>query len=207
MMQDDLLKSMALVWVQGDPDDILLLTFTNKAANEMKQRVTELTQNQPGFAGTFHSFCVRVLRVDGENIEIPRDFLIYDEQDSRDAIKQIIVDLNLDKNSIKPQAVSSIISEAKSQMISANQYGEFIKGNFQETVHKIYIEYEKFLNQVGALDFEDLLLKTVRLFSDETGVLAKWQRMLTHVLVDEWQDTNKIQYKLTKQKEFLTTNY
>ncbi len=181
------------------PDNILLLTFTNKAAGEMRQRVVSLTKQKPSFAGTFHSFCVRILRIDGDKLGIPKDFLIYDESDQVDAIKEILLDLNLSKDSYKPKAIASAISSAKTQMLSPVQYAEVVQGDWQEMVFKVYTQYEKYLKEVGALDFDDLLLKTVKLFDDNPDVLSKWQSRLTHVFVDEWQDTNKIQYNLAKQ--------
>jgi DNA helicase-2/ATP-dependent DNA helicase PcrA len=179
------------------PQNVLLLTFTNKAADEMKERVIKLTKQAPAFAGTFHSFCARALRIDGEHIDIFKNFLIYDEQDSKEAIKEIIDNLDLSKDKIKPAAIASAISDAKTQMLSPVQYGEMAKGDWQEAVFKIYVEYEKYLKEAGALDFDDLLLKTVKLF-EEDPILQKWQERLTHVFVDEWQDTNKVQYLLTK---------
>ena len=142
----------------------LLLTFTNKAANEMKNRITSLTKTEPGFAGTFHSFCVRVLRIDGEQIDIPKNFLIYDDYDQKEIIADIIDELNLDKDTVKPAVIAAQISEAKSNMLKPLQYAEIIKGDFQEKVFKIYLEYEKKLKNIGALDFDDLLLKAVELF-------------------------------------------
>jgi len=180
------------------PNNILLLTFTNKAAGEMKARVEKLTSTSPLFAGTFHSFCAKLLRIDGVAIGISKDFVIYDSQDSKDAISGIIEELNLSKDTVKPAAILSIISEAKSQMLSPVQYGELVKGTFQETAFKIYLKYEKLLGETGALDFDDLLLKAVTLLNNNQ-IRQKWQQKLTHVFVDEWQDTNKIQYKLTQQ--------
>ncbi len=180
-------------------ENILLLTFTNKAANEMKNRVEKLINQVPGFAGTFHSFCVRVLRIDGEKYNIPKDFVIYDDNDSKELIKTIIENFNLSTDSYNPSAILNAISQAKSQMLTPILYSEIVQGDFQETVFKIFNSYEKGLKEAHALDFDDLLLKTVSLFSEEKNVLRKWQDRLTHLLVDEWQDTNKIQYKLTKQ--------
>lgn len=180
------------------PQNVLLLTFTNKAAGEMKERVIKLTKQAPAFAGTFHSFCAKVLRIDGKHIDIPVNFLIYDEQDSKDAVKDIIANLDISTDKIKPAAIASAISDAKTQMLSPTQYGEIAKGNFQEAVFKTYVEYERYLEKAGALDFDDLLLKAVKLFEEEGSVLQKWQERLTHVFVDEWQDTNKVQYLLTK---------
>lgn len=184
---------------QGVPSDsILLLTFTNKAANEMRQRVESLTNSSPRFAGTFHSFSAKLLRIDGEKIGIPKNFLIYDTQDSASAIGQILQDLGIDDDSVKPSSLAAAISEAKNQMLSPLQYSEFAKGNWQETVFKVYLAYDKLLHEIGALDFDDLLLKAVNLLQDDKETRLKWQEKLTHVLVDEWQDTNKAQYTLTK---------
>lgn len=182
-----------------NPENVLLLTFTNKAAGEMKERVLNLTETSPSFAGTFHSFCVRILRQNGSRIDIPRDFLIYDSDDSKDVVKEILDDLNLSTDKYNPRAVHSQISEAKNQMLSPNMYAEFAKGEWQEKIFKIWLLYEKLLNKNGALDFDDLLIKTVKLFENSPETLTKWQNLLTHVFVDEWQDTNKVQYKLTKQ--------
>src|SRR3989344_3512649 len=181
------------------PENMLLLTFTNKAAGEMKDRVLRLTQQAPAFAGTFHSFCVRVLRKSGKSIDITPNFLIYDDDDSKEVIKEILNELNLSQDKYNPNAVASQISEAKNQMLTPTQYAEFIRGEFQEKVFKIWSEYEKLLKKTGALDFDDLLLETVKLFEDRNDVLNRWQEVLTHIFVDEWQDTNKVQYKLTKQ--------
>ena len=201
---------VAWIIAQGKtaPKNTLLLTFTNKAAGEMKERIRKLTKQTPGFAGTFHSFCVRVLRIDGKDIGIPSNFLIYDDQDSKDLVRQIIKNLNLSLDSHSPSSIASQISGAKSKMLSPTQYAEIATGDWQEKIFKIYTEYEKLLKESEALDFDDLLLKTVKLYKKEPKVLKKWQDRLTHVFVDEWQDTNKIQYMLTKQivgdKENLT---
>ena len=181
-----------------NPENILLLTFTNKAAGEMRERVLALTSDKPAFAGTFHSFCVKLLRIDGKNIDIDKDFIIYDSTDSKEVVKDILYDLSLSEDVYKPAGIASAISEAKSQMITPNKYAEFAQGDWQEKVFKIYTKYEKVLKDTGALDFDDLLLKTVILLDTKKEVRTKWQSSLTHILVDEWQDTNKIQYNLTK---------
>ncbi|KKU47215.1 MAG: ATP-dependent DNA helicase PcrA [Candidatus Woesebacteria bacterium GW2011_GWF2_46_8] len=178
-------------------ENALLLTFTNKAAGEMKERVTKLTGFAPPFSGTFHSFCAKLLRIDGRAIGIPPGFLIYDEADQKDLVKQILAELNLPPDSYSPGAILHDISEAKNQMLSPAQYAELIQGDWGEAVFKVYGFYEKHLKEIGALDFDDLLIKTVILLNIPQ-ILKKWQRVLTHIFVDEWQDTNKIQYTLTK---------
>jgi DNA helicase-2/ATP-dependent DNA helicase PcrA len=185
------------------PENALLLTFTNKAAGEMKERIEKLLGNKPSasshpFAATFHSFCAKVLRIDGKYIDIPPGFVIYDDQDQKDLVKQILEKFDLNTDQYNPAAILAGISDAKNQMISPSQYPDFVRGEWQEVVSKVYTEYEKSLKENGALDFDDLLIKTVVLFKKVPEVLEKWQRKLTHIFVDEWQDTNKIQYALTK---------
>jgi DNA helicase-2/ATP-dependent DNA helicase PcrA len=180
------------------PENIALLTFTNKAAAEMKQRVAELTEYKPTYAGTFHSFCVQILRRDGEALGIPRDFLIYDQNDSADIIKDALVKLNLPEDTYNPKGVAAQISDAKNQMLTPLTYSEFANSEREQNIFKIWLAYEKALKENEALDFNDLIGKTVKLFEDNKEVLNKWQNMLTHVLVDEWQDTNKVQYTLAK---------
>src|SRR3989344_967562 len=180
------------------PENALLLTFTNKASGEMKERIASLTGSTPPYSGTFHSFCAKILRIDGKHIGIYPSFLIYDEDDSKEMVKQILSEFNLSTDSYNPAAILGEISDAKNQMLSPTQYAELAPGDWGETVFKVYVAYEKALKEVGALDFDDLLIKTVELFKEVPEVLNKWQEKLTHIFVDEWQDTNKIQYALTK---------
>ncbi|CAN5342516.1 DNA helicase PcrA [soil metagenome] len=178
--------------------EVILLTFTNKAAKEMKERIGAIISDMPGFAGTFHSFCVRLLRQDGKHIGIDSNFVIYDDSDQKEIVKEIILDLNLPEDSYVPNNVLREIGSAKSQMVTANEYGEIAQGDYQENVFKVYKSYEQNLKEINALDFDDILIKSVDLLRSVPEVLEKWQKNLTHILVDEWQDTNKIQYSLTR---------
>ncbi|MBI3397306.1 UvrD-helicase domain-containing protein [Candidatus Woesebacteria bacterium] len=180
------------------PDNILLLTFTNKASTEMKVRVANLVGDPPTFAGTFHSLCARMLRMDGKEIGIPPEFIIYDESDQKDIVKSILERIGLNPQSYNPSSILNDISDAKNQMLSLNQYVEYTKGDLAETTFKVYLQYEKELKEIGALDFDDLLIKAAQLLREVPGVLVKWQDKLKYILIDEWQDTNKIQYVLTK---------
>ena len=184
------------------PHNILMLTFTNKAAGAMKERITKLIPRSLGevgpFAGTFHSFCVKILRVDGKHIGIPDDFTIYDEQDQLDAIKNIMKRLDLSTKNYNPGAVLHTISEAKNELISAIEYPQYARGYFQETVATIYVEYQKMLSENHALDFDDLLSKTVELFTKQKEILGKYQEKYRYILIDEYQDTNKAQYAISK---------
>lgn len=184
--------------------NILLMTFTNKAAKEMKERMYKLFEGLNAsnasslWAGTFHSFCVRVLRIDGGAIGIDKNFVIYDDGDQKELAKEIISDLNLPEDSYAPNNVMNEISNSKSQMVTALEYSDIAQGDYQENVAKIYNIYEKMLKDINALDFDDILIKTVDLLRTKPEILDKWQKKLTHILVDEWQDTNKIQYTLTR---------
>ncbi len=190
------------------PENCLLLTFTNKAAAEMRGRIDKLLNSTSSlaFAGTFHSFCARVLRMDGYHIGIDRNFAIYDENDQKDAIKDIISDMNLD-DSIKPKNILYAIGDAKNQGINTTTYFEIANSETTRIYAKVFLLYEKYLKENGAVDFDDLMIKMVELFG-HFEILRKWQERLTHIFVDEWQDTNKIQYKLVKmlvgKNNFLT---
>ncbi len=180
------------------PESILLLTFTNKAADEMKKRIFDLSGSIPSYSGTFHSFCVKVLRREGTALGIPSEFVIYDQTDQKDVIKDILNEMNLPIESYKPSSIGFSISEAKSIMLSPLEYEKIVRDERQEKIAAIYKRYEQILKDSAALDFDDLLLKTVSLFEQNPAVIEKWQNRLSHILVDEWQDTNKIQYTLTK---------
>ena len=131
------------------PENALLLTFTNKAANEMKERISTLTKGNTPMTGTFHSFCAKVLRIDGRHIGIPVNFIIYDEQDQKDAVKQILENADISTDQYNPASILNGISEAKNQMLSPEEYKNFVRGEWQEIVAKVYPEYEKMLKRSG----------------------------------------------------------
>jgi DNA helicase-2/ATP-dependent DNA helicase PcrA len=185
-----------------DPNNILMVTFTNKAASEMKERMQKFF-NQEGKAelptiATFHSLCAKILRIDGEKIGVPKNFLIYDSQDQKDAIKQAFEVLGVSAKEYKPSSILNTISGAKNELINESEYPQMARGHFQEVAAKVYMVYQKTLKEYGALDFDDLILKTVELFRKDPETLKKYQNKFMYVLVDEYQDTNHAQYLLTK---------
>lgn len=188
-----------------NPENILLLTFTNKAADEMKERIKKLLipnsqlliTNLP-LAGTFHFFCAKILRVEGHHRGISPRFLIFDEEDQLETIKETMKKLDLSTKNFNPSAVLATISQAKNELISPLEYPQYARGYFQETVAQIYLLYQKLLRASDALDFDDLLTEVVELFQKFPSVLEKYQNRFRHILVDEWQDTNKAQYVLTR---------
>ncbi|MFA5894813.1 MAG: UvrD-helicase domain-containing protein [Candidatus Shapirobacteria bacterium] len=189
---------------QATASQILLLTFTNKAATEMKERMQQLLgtvgkkNNQEVFAGTFHSFCCRILRKDGSHLGIRPDFVIYDSDDQETLVKNILKDLNLTPQEFKPSSVMYFIEDCKNKYISARDAENIAPGFWGKQVAKIYKLYQQKLTDYQALDFNDLLFQTVRLFSEFPEVLDKYQDIYRHILVDEYQDTNQIQYLLTR---------
>jgi len=188
------------------PYNILLMTFTNKAAAEMKDRIRTLlseptfskTNSPIPYAGTFHSFCVRVLRIDGQTIGIPNNFAIYDGQDQIDVVKQIMKDFDLSTKNFNPNSILHTISEAKNELITATEYPQYARGYFQETVAKIYLAYQKTLRENNAVDFDDILFFTVKLLEKSEVIRTKYQEKYQFVMIDEYQDTNKAQYELSK---------
>lgn len=186
--------------------NILAITFTNKAAGEMKERVAKLI-NQSTIAnrksamptmGTFHSICARILRKDGYNLGISQNFVIFDEQDSLAVIKKILKELGFENKKISPQGIKSYISSAKNELISEKEYSSLARGYFQNVVAQVYPKYQKELEKNNALDFDDLLLDVVELFQKHAGVLVRYQNLWTHILIDEYQDTNHAQYMFAK---------
>ena len=187
--------------VKINPRRILAVTFTNKAAKEMVERLDKLV---PGSVkeltvGTFHAICARILRIDGKAMGIAPEFVIYDGDDQMAVIKRCLQELNLDPKQHSPQAIAAAISNSKSKMISAADYLKHGRSYFEEVVARVYERYEKMLGESKALDFDDLLVKTTLLFRKHPEVLARYQERYIHVMVDEFQDTNLVQYELIKQ--------
>ena len=184
-------------------ENILCVTFTNKAADEIKTRVNSLLagtsfSSKLPWSGTFHSICSKILRKDGIHIGIPPSYVIYDTDDSSDVIKGILKDFGIDSKRFHPKAIWETISSAKSELVTDIDYEGYAQGYYQRTVAKVYPEYQKRLRDNNALDFDDLLFEAVKLFDQNPKVLDKYQKLFKYILVDEYQDTNKAQYVLTK---------
>jgi len=150
------------------------------------------------FAGTFHSFCAQVLRKEGKYIGISPSYIIYDKTDQLDLIKHCLNLLDISLQRFKPGAILSTILSAKNELIDADEYKKYARGYFQETVAKVYPLYQKLLNDYQALDFDDLIFKTVNLFQKQELILNKYQDKFSYILVDEYHDTNHAQYELIK---------
>jgi len=182
------------------PWRILAVTFTNKAARELRERVKALLGDEAeGLAlGTFHAICSRILRADGGAVGVDRGFTIYDDADQLALIKQAFVDLAIDPKRINQRAVLSTISRAKSELIGAEEYGRGAADYFQEVAGRVFRAYQRLLDENKALDFDDLITRTVELLRGSSAALEKYAQRYRHVLVDEFQDTNLAQYALTQ---------
>ena len=198
-----------------DPFHILALTFTNKAAKEMKKRIGELVGEGEAmniWMGTFHSIFARILRMECDRIGYPRNFTIYDTQDSKSLIKTIVKEYHLDDKLYKPGIVYNRISSAKNNLISATAYAkndDIIaddRMNNRPKMGEIYMEYQKRCFRSNAMDFDDLLFKTNVLLKDHPDVLHKYQHKFKFILVDEYQDTNYSQYIIIKRLAALNEN-
>jgi DNA helicase-2/ATP-dependent DNA helicase PcrA len=183
------------------PHHVMAVTFTNKAAREMRERLDQLLGQtvEALTLGTFHAICARILRREGKAIGLESSFVIYDEDDQLRLMKQVLEELNLEPKQYAPQALRSTISAAKSRLISPKDYAQWVNSYFEEIVHRVYQRYQELLSQGQAVDFDDLLMKTVQLFHDHPEILNRYQSRYVHILVDEFQDTNIAQYELMKQ--------
>ena len=181
------------------PRQILAVTFTNKAAREMRERLDKIlgvTRASELTLGTFHSICARWLRRDAPEIGLARDFVIFDDDDQQTLIKRVLKDLNIDDKKYKPSAVLNAISTAKNELITPESYKP--PTYWHEMIRRIYPRYQELLRQSNGLDFDDLLLEVVHLLDQRPEVLARYQERYQHLLVDEFQDTNTVQYAMLK---------
>jgi DNA helicase-2/ATP-dependent DNA helicase PcrA len=180
------------------PGEILAITFTNKAAAEMRDRVGQLVGRsvRAMWVTTFHSACARMLRADAERLGYSRSFTIYDESDSLRMLKRVLSELGVDPKRYPPRAVRAKISGAKNQLIDADSYAESQGSVFEEVVAEAFPLYEKRMLEANAMDFDDLLVRTVNALELFEDVRERWRRSFRHVLVDEYQDTNHAQYRL-----------
>jgi DNA helicase-2/ATP-dependent DNA helicase PcrA len=180
------------------PFSIIAITFTNKAADEMKKRVVDLVGSVADrmWVSTFHSACVRILRREAPRLDIRSSFSIYDASDSDRLIKSVMKELGVDPKRIPPRAVAASISDAKNRLMDAGLYADFAGNPWEKTIAKIYEEYQRRLTISSAMDFDDLIMRTVEIFDRFPDALKHYQERFTHVLVDEFQDTNFAQARL-----------
>jgi ATP-dependent DNA helicase UvrD/PcrA len=180
------------------PGEILAITFTNKAAGEMRERVEQLVGRaiRAMWVTTFHSACARMLRADAERLGYSRGFTIYDEADSLRMVKRCMEELEVDPKRFPPRAVRAQISGAKNRLVDADTYEQAGGSVFEQVTASVYRLYEKRMLEANATDFDDLLVRTVNLLELYEPVRERWRRTFRHVLVDEYQDTNRAQYRL-----------
>lgn len=183
-----------------DPNNILAITFTNKAAKEMKERIFKLEGNSAFYIqiSTFHSFGLKILKENCELLGYEKNFTILDSDDSLSIIKKIMKELNINANKYNPKAIKNVISNNKNEIIDPEKYSLYVNTDFDEIALEVYRKYEKSLKINNAVDFDDLLILPLKLFNNNPGVLQKYQEKYKYVFIDEYQDTNEPQYILSK---------
>ena len=183
------------------PHQILAITFTNKAAGEMKMRVAELVGERAKsmMVSTFHSACVRMLRTDATVLGYKNSFTIYDQSDSQRLAAIVMNDLKMDTKRYAPRAVSAAISNAKNELMGPADYQQTVKNHFEEVVAEVFAQYQKRLKTANSMDFDDLIMNMVAVLQREPNVRNKYRSRFRHILVDEYQDTNHAQYQLISE--------
>ena len=182
------------------PVNILAITFTNKAAKEMKERIYNLIGREAFRLqiSTFHSFGLKLLKENYDRLGLDKNFNVLDADDSLTLVKKIMKNFDLDTTKFNPKAIRNIISNNKNEMVSPEEYHKFVYTDFDEVAEKVYTEYEKNLRRSSVVDFDDLLILPIRLFDENKDILAKYQEQYKYVFIDEYQDTNRPQYILSK---------
>ncbi|MCS6949416.1 MAG: UvrD-helicase domain-containing protein [bacterium] len=189
------------------PRRILAVTFTNKAANEMRERLEQLVgsaQVRQMWVGTFHAICARILRESGQPLGIPPDFVVFDEDDQLSVVREVLKALDIDEKRFAPRSILTFISRAKEKLTPPHLYVP--TDYFTQIVGRVYPRYQQRLEACHALDFDDLLMRTVELFDQHPDVLERYQRRFLHVLVDEFQDVNRAQYRIVQHLSGLHRN-
>ena len=185
------------------PSAILALTFTNKAAKEMRTRLAALLGLENTFSfmpwmGTFHSICVKILRIEAENVGLSKNFVIYDSDDRLALIKRSMKTLKITDKTLKPRAIEAVISKSKNESLTPEEYATTAYYPNQKSIADIYKKYENERKKANAVDFDDLLLEVAHLFKNRPDLRQKWQQKFQHILIDEYQDTNGVQYQIVR---------
>lgn len=185
-----------------DPSNILAVTFTNKAAKEMRDRVTNLLSDRKydraPLINTFHALGVYIIRENAHLLGLTKHFTIADDTDTTGYIKEALKELDLDPKQFEPRKIKTVISKSKGDFISREQFVENIRGGFQEVVAKVWEKYEASLKKEGALDFDDLLIKSVKVLKENLEIRHQYHNRFKYIMIDEYQDTNEVQYNLAK---------